>query len=215
MSWKGVKNARKSHYHLGIVLRFSHHHILMAFDYILSSTQGPSLTVMSSMAINPSLMVLRWAVIISCGWIFTFLSYIESMKVLSLSAYSIWYLNMRSRKKAVDICILDNIANLEVILFVYFQYFLILLLIVNHWQLDGHLFKALKEDIVISWKITLRLKGKQKQRLTLPVTCPVCWQLLLHEPILLSVFPGESKLHLQMISRITATNYRPKGTQWQ
>lgn len=58
-----------------------------------------------------------------------------------LNAYSIWYLNMRTRKKAVDICILDKITILEVILFVlqvYFQNFLILLPIVNHWQLDGH-----------------------------------------------------------------------------
>lgn len=104
---KGCKKSkvRQSHYHLGIVLRFSHHS-LMAFVYILSSTQGRSLTVMSSMAINPSLMAFRWAAIISCGWIFTLLSYTESMKVLSLNAHSVWYLNMRNRKKAVDICIL-------------------------------------------------------------------------------------------------------------
>lgn len=123
---KKHNKARKSHYHLGIVLRLSHHHSLMAFDYVLLSAQGSSLTVMSSMAINPSLMVFRWAVIISCGWIFTFLSYTESMRVLSLNAYSICYLNIWSRKKAVDICIVDKTAILEVILFVlqvYFQYF--------------------------------------------------------------------------------------------
>lgn len=96
--FKGCKKKARQSHHLGIVLRFSHHYSLMAFDYILLFTQGPSLTVMSSMAINPSLMVFRWAVIISCGWIFTFLSYAESMKVLSLNAYSFWYLNMRSRK---------------------------------------------------------------------------------------------------------------------
>lgn len=154
---------------------------------------------MSSIAINPMLVVFRWAANISCGWIFTFLSYNESKQVFFLNACSFWYLKMRSRKKKVDICILDTVTVSEVVSFVphvwYFLYYLILGSITN--------------PLATVWRFITSL------RLNIPAICPVCQRLLLQESTLDSVFPGESRQRLQMISRLTETHHRLKKTKWQ
>lgn len=97
---------------------------LIILKYALWSPQGPCLTVMSSMAINPLLVVLRWAANISCGRIFTLIHYAESMKMFDL---------MRSRNRLHESYYLFYRFSI-------FWYFLALVSIVNPVTMTWTLF---------------------------------------------------------------------------
>lgn len=104
----------------------------MIFKYILWSLQGPSLTVMSSMAINPSLVVSRWAANISCGWMFTLLHYAESIEMFYLMRSRNRFLHIRHYYNRSPIICFTDVTFLG--------FFLMLLSVVNPVPMTGHFF---------------------------------------------------------------------------
>lgn len=68
--WNGVKKKKRgqSCNNLSYVLTSCEHQAMVVSYYVLWSLQAPSLTVMSSMAMNPLLLVFLWPVNITCGW---------------------------------------------------------------------------------------------------------------------------------------------------